>query len=639
MTRTLPRYSLGLILVVGLIWPLPAADPVKPAVDPKATETKGDLSEFQTLDKASTTTARAANSASQGQSGYLGVHVVTSPQGKIVVDDVAIDSPAAKAGLQKNDVIVKVVDQEVQNADVFRETLLSHKPGDPVKLAILRQDKPQELTATLGAISKPMRNERGERNAGGRGPGSGNEAVRPTIGLTLDDGKLGEGALIRRVISDLPADKAGLKAGDIVLKLEGKMIANENAFREMLNEKKPGDVVTLTVKREDKPIDVKVTLGGGGALAEGRLGSDALDLWKKPVYRLAVICVEFPDAKHNAKIEAKDWQETLFSRDTFKNKNNATGQTVYGSLADYYHEISCGALRIEGKVFDWVEVKKNRMEYAPGSGTGNKRPLLVEALEKVKERDGKDALKDFDGLLYVYAGERAGQNRGSLYWPHRSAVPFDSKTWPYFLCPEGGSRMTNVSLLAHEFGLMLGLHELTAEPANPGSKGAGAWCAMSNQVDNGKPQHFCAWSKEQLGWLKPTVVDPTVRQKLILAPIEGSTKECVKVLIKLDGSEYLLLENRKQTGFDESLPAGGLLIWRVVNNKPILEESHGVEGPRGPGVFVNAVPYPSNANDSFTPYTTPSSLSQLGGGLPVFITNIRRLPDGRITFHIGYEYQ
>ena len=124
------------------------------------------------------------------------------------------------------------------------------------------------------------------------------------------------------------------------------------------------------------------------------------------MYRLAVICVEFPDVKHNAKIETKDWQETLFSRDTYKNKNNATGQTVYGSLADYYHEISCGALRIEGKVFDWVEVKKNRMDYAPGSGTGNKGPLLTEALEKVKARDGKDALKDFDGLLFLYAGEQ-----------------------------------------------------------------------------------------------------------------------------------------------------------------------------------------------------------------------------------------
>ena len=39
------------------------------------------------------------------------------------------------------------------------------------------------------------------------------------------------------------------------------------------------------------------------------------------------------------------------------------------------------------------------------------------------------------------------------------------------------------------------------------------------------------------------------------------------------------------------------------------------------------------------PYTVPSSKCQLGGGLEVYITNIRRLPDGRVTFQVGYEYQ
>ena len=111
---------------------------------------------------------------------------------------------------------------------------------------------------------------------------------------------------------------------------------------------------------------------------------------------------------------------------------------------------------------------------------------------------------------------------------------------------------------------------------------------------------------------------------MILAPIENSPKECFKVLARQDGSEYFLLENRKKKGFDASLPAEGLLIWRIVANRPILEESHGVEGPSGPRVFLDSVPFPSKANNAFTPFTTPSSRSQLGGGLPVHITNIRR---------------
>jgi M6 family metalloprotease-like protein len=639
MTHMLPRSLLGLMLLLGLIWPLPAADDKNE--EKKPAETKLDLSEFKTVAQAKTTTIRATSGAPQGQAGYLGVHVEVNPQGKLVVGDVSLESPAAKAGLHKDDIIVKVADKEVHNPDVFREMLMSHKPGDEVKLAIIRKDKPQELTAKLGATSRPMQNDAGARGPGGRGPGGGSDMSGPTIGLRLDDGKEGEGAPIRRMIPGLPADKAGLKIGDIVVQLDGVPVADDTKFRAAIDAKKPGDVVTLSIKRDGKAMDVKVTLGGssaGGSDVRGG-GSDALDLWKKPTYRLAVICVEFPDAKHNEKIATKEWADSLFSRDTYKDKNSATGEKVYGSLADFYHEVSCDKLSVEGKVFDWVEVKKNRMDYAPGSGTGSKGPLLTEALDKVMARERKDALKDFDGLFFLYAGERAGQNRGSLYWPHRSSVRYDNKNWPYFLCPEGGSHMTNVSLLAHEFGLLLGVPELTPRPDNPGSKGAGAWCGMSNQVENGKPQHFSAWPKEQLGWMKPTVIDPTVPQKLILSPIEGNPQECFKVLIKLDGSEYLLLENRKHKGFDESLPAEGLLIWRVVNNKPTLEVSHGIEGPKGPTVQVNTVPYPSSSNDSFTPYTTPSSQSQLGGGLPVYITNIRRLPDGRITFHIGYEYQ
>ena len=82
-----------------------------------------------------------------------------------------------------------------------------------------------------------------------------------------------------------------------------------------------------------------------------------------------------------------------------------------------------------------------------------------------------------------------------------------------------------------------------------------------------------------------------------------------------------------------------LLIWRIVGNRVILEESHGIEGPSGPRMFLTDVPYPSGANDAYTPFTTPSSRSLLGGGLPVHLTNIRQHPDGRVSFHLGYEFQ
>jgi M6 family metalloprotease-like protein len=628
MRRTLPAAALGSVILLGFGWAVVAAEPnAAPKPLAEKPQTLPDLSEFKTAETAVTTRISRALAVPAGRTGYLGVRVEPDGRGRLAIADVQPDSPAARAGLLRGDVVAQVDGRDVGGVDVFREVLLARSAGETVRLALLRQEKPLELTATLGATSRPMKLGR-----------------RATLGVRLGDPKSGEGAEITQVTPGSPAEKAKLKVGEVILKIDGASLTGAARLTEILADKEPNDTVTLTLLLAEKAVDLKVRLGAEEE-GDSRRGfgwdTRASAIWRKDVYRLAVVCVEYPDLKHNDKIAKKDWEEALFSRSRYLNKKSATGQPAYGSLNDYYQEQSYGALRVEGKVFDWVEVGKKRSEYsgtAGGRGRGG-NSLLTEVLDKLLARDGKDALKDFDGLFFLYAGGSVQTNRGDLYWPHKANVFHQGKRWSYFICPEGGTRMANISVCGHEFGHMLGLPDLYARPENPGSEGLGVWCAMSNQLGNGRPQHFCAWSKEQLGWVKPAVIDPTVKQKLILAPVEDSPKECFKVLVKPDGSEYLLLENRRKKGFDTELPGEGLLIWRVVNNKPVLEESHGVEGPAGPRVFVNAVPYPSPANNAFTPYTTPSSRSQMGGGLPVHLTNIRRLADGRITFYVGYEYE
>ena len=468
-------------------------------------------------------------------------------------------------------------------------------------------------------------------------------------------GEKGGKPVIDAVAPDSPAEQAGLKEGDAILKIGSESAVSGAWVREVLRSKLAGETVTLTVTRNGSPVMVTAKLkanslpmkleeGGGGGMGFGGKGGGWSDriprAWKKPTYNLAIIGVEYPDVKHNAKIKDGNWEESMFSVGKYTGKS-ATGQPVHGSMADYYKELSYNAFKVEGKFVGWYEVSKKRMDYTTGSGTSTKEKtaLLTESLELFTKKAGKDALKDFDGVFFIYAGGRVNTTRGGLYWPHRASVSYGGRGVPYFIVQEGGDTMNDISVFCHEFGHMLGLPDLYARPEQPGSEGVGQWCAMSNQIGGGRPQHFCAWSKEVLGWVKPTVIDPSVRQKIILSPIEDDPTQCIKIKVRADGSEYFLLEVRKKQGWDERLPGEGLLIWRVLNNRPILEESHGVEGSRGPNVFLGSVPFPSNANNSFTPYTTPSSKSQLGGGVPVFITNITRLPDGRVTFHVGYDYQ
>ena len=585
-----------------------------------------DLSDFRTLDKAIVAKADAVSSSPKSLPGYLGINVKADDKGGLAVVQVHADSPAGKAGLQAGDVVNQVNGQTVRTADALRAFLQGKKPGETIAISVLREQKPLELKATLAATSRPLAPTTG---------GKGGAPVRGVIGVQIGDAKKGAGAQIDQVTPGMLAAKAGLKVGDVVTKIDDKFLTDGEHFRQILAARKPGDKVTLTIDRPGGAQEVPVTLASSESPGfKGDAGE--VPIWKKNAYRLAVIVVDFPDVKHNEKITPDHWQEAFFRHKSYD--KTATGQPAHGSLNDYFLEQSFGKFHIEGKAFDVIHAAKKRADYYQGAG-GNKTALLSEVLDKLAARDGKDALKDFDGLCFVYAGSALVTNRGSLYFPHQGKVGFQDKRWPYIIAPEGGPKMETIGVFACELGKLLGLPDLSARPENPGSEGLGVWCLMSNGAgQKGRPSHLCAWCKEQLGWLEPVTIDPAVKQKLILSPVQTSARECVKVPIRSDGSEYLLLENRTAKGFDADLPGQGLLIWRVTNGRPLLEEAHGVVGPQGPRVFLDAVPYPSKSNHAFTPYTTPSSNSLTGGGVPVHITNIRRLADGRITFFAGYEY-
>lgn len=620
--RRLPKHWLLCLASAGLVtWGLC----VSAVLGQKGDAKLPDLSEFRTVETAITSKISLAGPTLAAKlPAYLGLHVTMGAKGKLVVADVEIGSPAAHAGLKKGDVMEKAGNSQIKDSDALRELIQTKGPGEALTLAILRKNQPLELTAKLDATSRPA-------SASG-----GQKAV---MGISLDEGpKNIPGVLVSAVTVGMPADQAGIKKGDVIVKADGIPTPSVNVFHDVLLKKAPGDLVPLELKRDAKELSLKVKLvaqTGKGTFGQGSFDFRTLNYWKKDTYRLAVVAIEYPDTAHNKEITPKHWEESLFTKGSYNN-TSVTGQKVFGSLNDYYLEQSFGKLRVEGKVFDYVQVSKDRMKYAVGS----KSALFDEAISLVLKRDGAKALDEFDGIFFLYAGPRAKVEKGGIYWPHRSSFTYKGKRWPYFICPEGGPKMDSISVIAHEFGHMLGMPDLYDNaPGTINGEGLGVWCTMATgHGQTGKPMHFSAWCKEKLGWISPAVIDPTVKQKLILAPVEDSPKECFKVLIRPDGGEYLLLENRAKKGFDANLPGEGLLVWRVINNRPVLQESHGITSVNGPKVFLNMVPFPSKHNHSYTPYTTPSSQSPSGGGLPVWITNIHRLPDGRITFYVGYEY-
>lgn len=115
-------------------------------------------------------------------------------------------------------------------------------------------------------------------------------ANRGVMGIRLDEPKDGTpGVLVYRVDEQTPAFKAGIKNNDLICELAGKVITNRIALIELLDTYRPGDTVTVRVKRGDEELDLKVRLESrtekdrgvfqnsmGGALSGRRTGFPAV---------------------------------------------------------------------------------------------------------------------------------------------------------------------------------------------------------------------------------------------------------------------------------------------------------------------------------------------------------------------------
>jgi serine protease Do len=66
--------------------------------------------------------------------------------------------------------------------------------------------------------------------------------------------------LVSSVDDEGPAAKAGIKAGDVILKLGGETIKDGDDLRDALRDAEGGSEVTVTVQREGRSLDLKVTL-------------------------------------------------------------------------------------------------------------------------------------------------------------------------------------------------------------------------------------------------------------------------------------------------------------------------------------------------------------------------------------------
>ena len=83
---------------------------------------------------------------------------------------------------------------------------------------------------------------------------------RPWLGMVVSGFGAG-GVIVQQVFADSPAHEAGVERGDIIKAIDGNDVRNTRDLLEGLEDKEPGDEVTLTLLRDDEEMTLQVTLG------------------------------------------------------------------------------------------------------------------------------------------------------------------------------------------------------------------------------------------------------------------------------------------------------------------------------------------------------------------------------------------
>lgn len=346
---------------------------------------------------------------------------------------------------------------------------------------------------------------------------------------------------------------------------------------------------------------------------------------------------------------------TTYTQADFNGLFNTVGYTGHGSngsVRDYYLETSYGALDFQFTVTGWFTLS-NASSYYDEANTTTRQQMITEALALL-DASGFDFSTmdgDSDGwidnlvVLHQGAGQEAG---GPFMWSHTSSIPvqtYDGKSLEvYCTVPElysGG--LGTIGVIVHEMGHTFGLPDLY--DLDNSSPGVGQWDLMGLGTWNNSgitPAHFSAWCKDFLGWLSPAVL--SANQTGVSMPGVEGTATVYRIDHGMAPGEYLLIENRRQTGFDSALEQPGLLVWRADekadNNMNDLRRAVDVLGADesiAPDTNSAGNPFPGTSNNrALNGSSTPSTDSNLWGDTGISISNISNA-GATMTFDLALE--
>jgi predicted metalloprotease with PDZ domain len=212
-----------------------------------------------------------------------------------VISEVDPESPAELVALRVGDIILAIDGKNVTTSEMLASEIKKKKPGNDIDLKIERDGKTEAVKVKLGefpedeawrelelrfpglfppgALDAPSRifpepPARAPRpGAAPRIPGLVFEQ-RKYVGVYCDElsselalhfgVKEGTGLIVSRLSEGEPAEKAGLKVGDVIVRVDGKRVESVDQFIDVIQGREKGDKIKIEFLREKKPMSVEV---------------------------------------------------------------------------------------------------------------------------------------------------------------------------------------------------------------------------------------------------------------------------------------------------------------------------------------------------------------------------------------------
>jgi serine protease Do len=179
---------------------------------------------------------------------------LSKPEGSLVTQ-IAPNSPAAKAGLQAGDVILKYNGTDISRTSELLNYLNRSAPKQQIQLEVLRDDKRRNINATLSTAPDDTPANASNQAQPNKGPVIG-VTIRNLTPNEMSSLDIKGGVVIQDVRPGGVAAQARIMPNDVVTNINGKTVLNSNHFVETVSELNKGSVARVTLIRQGQRVIV-----------------------------------------------------------------------------------------------------------------------------------------------------------------------------------------------------------------------------------------------------------------------------------------------------------------------------------------------------------------------------------------------